>query len=81
MQGIKDNQLNEESIQKYYKQHRCDGCNSALQSEDRGKYGFIQAEVLGRSVKGNIKIIENTYGSKATNNDSKTLEIINSVES
>lgn len=35
---------------------------------------------MDKSVKGNIKIIENTYGSKASNKDSKTLEIISSVE-
>ena len=35
MKGIKDNQLNEESISRYYKQHRCDGCNSVLQSTEK----------------------------------------------
>ena len=35
MQGIKNNQLNEDSIERYYRRHRCDGCNSTLQSEDK----------------------------------------------
>ena len=62
MKGIRNNKLNEESIQKYYQHHRCEGCNSTLQSADKHKYGYIQEEVLNRSVKDNVKIIENTYG-------------------
>jgi hypothetical protein len=51
-----------------------------LQSEDKQKYGFIASEVISKSVNSNIKLIENTYGNKAANSDSKTLEIINDVE-
>ena len=36
--------------------------------------------MLDRSVNSNIKIIENTYGSKASSSDSKTLEIISNIE-
>ena len=42
MRGIKDNKLDEQSRERFYRQLRCDGCNSALQSEDKQKYGFIK---------------------------------------
>lgn len=60
--------------------HRCDGCNSSLQTEDKHKYGFIKPEVLDRTIQTNIQLIENTYGHKASQQDSKTLEIISQVE-
>ena len=34
---------------------------------------------MSKSVKGNIKIIENTYGNKASNEDSNTLSMIAEV--
>lgn len=80
LKNIQQNKLNQQSIEKFYKIYRCDGCNSALQTEDKYKYGFIKQEVLDRSVEGNIKIIENTYGEKVNKQDSKTLEIVGEVE-
>lgn len=36
--------------------------------------------MLDRSVQGNIKLIENSYGEKVSQEDSKTLEIVREVE-
>ena len=51
-----------------------------LQSDEKQKYGYIDGEVLDRTLKGNIKIIENTYGGKVAQRDGRTLEIVSEVE-
>ena len=51
-----------------------------LQSDDKQKYGYIDGQVMGKTLKGNIKIIENTYGGKVAQRDGKTMEIVSEVE-
>ena len=42
----------------HYSHHRCDGCNSRLQTEDKLRFGFIEEAVLNRAVEHNAGVLD-----------------------